>query len=58
MIQNLIDEINKYTDEIMNDENRKSEKSVSIYGTTQEVNDKEIIDDVVREYICCLMELQ
>ena len=58
MIQNLINEINEFTEEIMTNENRNKEKSVSIYGTTQEVNDKEIIDDVVREYICCLMELQ
>ena len=33
---------------------RHTAKPASIYGTTQTVNDPEIIDDVVREYICCL----
>lgn len=58
MIQELINDINNLSEDIMADENRKNEKPASIYGTTQKVNDPEIIDDVVREYICCLMELQ
>jgi len=33
-------------------------KVKSIYGTTQKIQDGEIISDVVREYICCLNELQ
>ena len=58
VIQELIDDINNFTEGIMIDENRHTAKPASIYGTTQTVNDAEIIDDVVREYICCLMELQ
>lgn len=58
MVQELINDINTFTHEIMTDENRHNTKPASIYGTTQKVSDPEIIDDVVREYICCLMELQ
>ena len=57
IIQELITDINNFSEDIMTDENRHTAKPASIYGTTQTVNDPEIIDDVVREYICCLMEL-
>lgn len=57
MIDDFIRDIIKFTNEIMVIDNRADLQTASIYGTTQKVNDPEIIDDVVREYICCLMEL-
>ena len=57
-IDSLIKNISKFTEEIMKIDDKTNLQSASIYGTTQKVNDPEIIDDVVREYICCLMELE
>ena len=48
IIQKLINDINNFSEDIMTDENRHTAKPASIYGTTQTVNDPEIIDDVVR----------
>ena len=57
MIDDFIRDVIKFTNEIMLIDNRADLQTASIYGTTQKVNDPEIIDDVVREYICCLMEI-
>lgn len=58
IIDSLISDIGLFTEEIMKIEDKANLQSASIYGTTQKVSDPEIIDDVVREYICCLMELK
>lgn len=57
MINNLIFDINSQTNVIMNNPNLNSLQPVCIYGTTQKVNDSEIVTDVVKEYICSLTEL-
>lgn len=60
LINKFIKNINDSVRNIMETDNSgNSEKKVkSIYGTTQKIQDGEIISDVVREYICCLNELE
>jgi len=57
MIDNLINDLNSCSREIMKNPNIKNDKTASIYGTTQKVYDREVINDVVKDYIVCLNEL-
>jgi sphinganine-1-phosphate aldolase len=58
-INNLVEDIKKCIQEIlMSKKNDQKQEVKSIYGTTQKINDPEIIGDVVREYMCCLNELK
>ena len=54
----LIEDMNNCTYELMKTPNLDKQESPSIYGTTQKINDPEIIGDVIREYMCCLNELE
>jgi sphinganine-1-phosphate aldolase len=57
-INDLLKDINECTINIINSDNKnKPKETVSIYGTTQKVYDREVITDVVRDYIVCLNEL-
>ena len=58
MINNLINDINECVDKIGDSNNFETRETASIYGTTQKVYDREVISDVVRDYIVCLNELQ
>lgn len=57
MIDNLINDINSCSSEIIKNPNSKNQQTASIYGTTQKVYDREVINDVVKDYIVCLNEL-
>ena len=57
MINNLINDINTCAAEIGDSNNFETRETASIYGTTQKVYDREVISDVVRDYIVCLNEL-
>ena len=58
ILNQLIEDMNNCTYELMKTPNLDKQESPSIYGTTQKINDREIIGDVVKEYIVCLNELQ
>tara|TARA_B100000787_G_C16161727_1_gene281724 strand:- start:837 stop:1388 length:552 start_codon:yes stop_codon:yes gene_type:complete len=58
IINQFINDINKFSCEIIGNKDNKKEQPVCIYGTTQKVDDTEIISDMVKEYICCLSELE
>jgi sphinganine-1-phosphate aldolase len=57
-INDLLKDINECTATIMESNNYESQETTSIYGTTQKVHDREVISDVVRDYIVCLNELK
>jgi sphinganine-1-phosphate aldolase len=58
-IASLIKDINDSVNIILQESNNTNKQVVkSIYGTTQKINDPEIIGDVIKEYICCLNELE
>lgn len=56
-INDLIRDVNESVNKIIDDNNFETQECASIYGTTQKVYDKEVIGDVVRDYIVCLNEL-
>ena len=56
-INDLLKDINECVTIIMDNNNYESQETASIYGTTQKVHDREVISDVVRDYIVCLNEL-
>lgn len=59
IIDSLIQDIKDSIDTILQESNGNEKQIVkSIYGTTQKINDPAIIGDVIREYICCLNELE
>ena len=59
VIDKLVIDIKKCIKQILLDKRNNQKQEVkSIYGTTQKINDPEIIGDVVREYMCCLNELK
>lgn len=57
MIDNLINDLNSCSSELIKNPNIKNDQTASIYGTTQKVYDREVINDVVKDYIVCLNEL-
>ena len=56
-IDNFIVDIKESHEEIIN-KNMSNNVSTSIYGTTQQIKGTDIIDDVAREYLCCLNYLE
>jgi sphinganine-1-phosphate aldolase len=57
-INYFINDLNICTNEIIKNPRGNKDETASIYGTTQKVYDREVISDVVRDYIVCLNELE